>query len=228
MKAPKKFAIWSFSSSKSSSSISGSSRTKKRRKRYTKYTEEKEAEDENWQKNADFLPFLALFQGKELCFVLCGKQFLIRPLPFGLNSCMTQQNKGVSKNFYKERSTWYLLSYFTLITQNRSNEKRSLNFLLLLTPPSPSLSPSLSPPPSLALPPSLAVSLPPLALSLSPPSLTLPSLSRCLSPPFSLSLSPSLALPLFHSLSAPPSLSLPKLMHTRAVRISVFSWSHHT
>ena len=100
MKAPKKFAIWSFSSSKSSSSISGSSRTKKRRKRYTKYTEEKEAEDENWQKNADFLPFLALFQGKELCFVICGKKFLKRPLSFGLNSCMTQQNKGVSKTFY--------------------------------------------------------------------------------------------------------------------------------
>ena len=100
MKAPKKFAIWSFSSSKSSSSISGSSRTKKRRKRYTKYTEEKEAEDENWQKNADFLPFLALFQGKELCFVLCGKKILKRPLSFGLNSCMTQQNKGVSKTFY--------------------------------------------------------------------------------------------------------------------------------
>ena len=47
---------------------------KKRRKRYTKYTEEKEAEDENWQKKiADYWPFLALFQGKELCFVLCGK-----------------------------------------------------------------------------------------------------------------------------------------------------------
>ena len=76
------------------------SRRKKRRKRYTKYTEEKEAEDENWQKNADFLPFLALFQGKKLCFVLFGKKFLIRPLPFGLNSCMTQQNKGVSKIFY--------------------------------------------------------------------------------------------------------------------------------
>ena len=27
------------------------------------------------------------------------KKFLIRPLPFGLNSCMTQQNKGVSKIF---------------------------------------------------------------------------------------------------------------------------------
>ena len=76
---------------------------KKRRKRYTKYTEEKEAEDENWQKNADFLPFLALFQGKELCFVLCSKKFLIRPLPFGLNSYMTQQNKGVSKTFYHIR-----------------------------------------------------------------------------------------------------------------------------
>ena len=73
---------------------------KKRRKRYTKYTKEKEGEDENWQKNADFLPFLALFQGKELCFVLCGKKFLKRPLPFGLNSCMTQQNKGISKTFY--------------------------------------------------------------------------------------------------------------------------------
>ena len=53
VKAPKKFAIWSFISSKSSRSISGSSRTKKRRKRYTKYTEEKEAEHENWQKNAE-------------------------------------------------------------------------------------------------------------------------------------------------------------------------------
>ena len=27
------------------------------------------------KKNADFLPFLALFQGKEICFVLCGKIF---------------------------------------------------------------------------------------------------------------------------------------------------------
>ena len=51
-------------------------------------------------KNADYWPFLALFQGKELFFVLCGKNFLIRPLPFGLNSCMTQKNKGVSKTFY--------------------------------------------------------------------------------------------------------------------------------
>ena len=50
-----------------------------------------------------FLPFLPLFEGKELCFVLCGKKFLIRPLPFDLNSCMTQQNKGVSKTFYHIR-----------------------------------------------------------------------------------------------------------------------------
>ena len=102
MKEPKKFAISSFSSrsSSSSSSSSGSSKIKKRRKRYTKYTEEKETEDENWQKNAYYWPFLALFEGKELFFVLCGKNFLIRPLPFGLNSCMTQKNKGVSKTFY--------------------------------------------------------------------------------------------------------------------------------
>ena len=100
MKEPKKFAIASFSSRSSSSSSSGSSKRKKRRKRYTKYTEEKETEDENWQKNADYWPFLALFQGKELFFVLCGKKFLIRPLPFGVNSCKTQQNKSASKTFY--------------------------------------------------------------------------------------------------------------------------------
>ena len=52
------------------------------------------------KKIEDYWPFLALFQGKEICFVLCGKKFLIRPLPFGLNSCMTQQNKGISKTFY--------------------------------------------------------------------------------------------------------------------------------
>ena len=51
------------------------------------------------KKIADYWLFLALFQGKELCFVLCGKKFLIRPLPFGLNSCMTQQNKGSYQKF---------------------------------------------------------------------------------------------------------------------------------
>ena len=51
------------------------------------------------KKIADYWPLLALFQGKELCFVLCGKKFLIRPLPFGLNSCMTQQNKGSYQTF---------------------------------------------------------------------------------------------------------------------------------
>ena len=55
------------------------------------------------KKNADYWPFLALFQGKELCFVFCGKTFWIPHLPFGLNSCMTQQNKGVSKTFYHIR-----------------------------------------------------------------------------------------------------------------------------
>ena len=100
MKAPKKFAIWSFSSSKSSSSISDSSRTKKKKKKVHKIHGRKRSRGRKLTKNADFLPFLALFQGKELCFVLCGKKFLKRPLPFGLNSCMTQQNKGISKTFY--------------------------------------------------------------------------------------------------------------------------------
>ena len=78
------------------------------------------------KKNADYWPFLALFQGKELFFVLCGKKFLIRPLPFGLNSCMTQQNKGVSKTFYH-------------ITKNRVpyleikwNRQKNLQFHLLV------------------------------------------------------------------------------------------------
>ena len=100
VKPPKKFAIWSFSSSKSSSSISGSSRTKKKKKKIHKIHGRNRSKGRKLTKNADFLPFLALFQGKELCFVLCGKKFLIRPLPFSLNSCMTQQNKGVSKTFY--------------------------------------------------------------------------------------------------------------------------------
>ena len=34
------------------------------------------------KKIADYWPFLPLFQGKELCFVLCGKLFLRRPLSF--------------------------------------------------------------------------------------------------------------------------------------------------
>ena len=71
----------------------GTQNTRKKKKQRTKTD----------KKNADFLPFLALFQGKELCFVLCGKKFLKRPLSFGLTSCMTQQNKGVSKLFYHIR-----------------------------------------------------------------------------------------------------------------------------
>ena len=77
---------------------------KKRRKKIHKIHGRKRSRGRKLtKKNADFFPFLALFQGKELCFVLCGKTFLIRPLPFGLNSCMTQQNKGVSKTFYHIR-----------------------------------------------------------------------------------------------------------------------------
>ena len=102
-----------------------------------------------------------------------------------------------------------------MITQNHSNEKRSLNFLLCLTPPSPSpLPPALL----LALPSfSLSPSFPPLSLlplslshpSLPPSPLSLPSISRCLSPlHLSLSLSPLSLSPLPLSLS-PPSLALP-------------------
>ena len=43
---------------------------------------------------ANFFWAFTLFQGKEPW---------IRPLSFGLNSCMTQQNKGVSKTFYHIR-----------------------------------------------------------------------------------------------------------------------------
>ena len=60
------------------------------------------------KKIADYWPFLALFQGKEICFVLCGKQFLIRPLPFDLTSCMTQQNKGVSIFLPHKKKTEFL------------------------------------------------------------------------------------------------------------------------
>ena len=69
----------------------------------TQNTQKKKKQRMKTDKNAHYWPFLALFQGKELCFVLFGKIFLIRPLPFGLNSCMTQQNKGVSKTFYHIR-----------------------------------------------------------------------------------------------------------------------------
>ena len=76
----------------------------KKEEKDTQNTQNKKKESMKLTKKiADYWPFLALFQGKELCFVLCGKKFLIRPLPFGLNSCMTQQNKGVSKTFYHIR-----------------------------------------------------------------------------------------------------------------------------
>ena len=75
----------------------------KKKDKDTQNTRKKKKQRTKTDNKKDFLPFLALFQGKELCFVLCGKIFLIRPLPFGLNSCMTQQNKGVSKTFYHIR-----------------------------------------------------------------------------------------------------------------------------
>ena len=66
----------------------------------TQNTQKKKKQRMKTDKNAHYWPFLALFQGKELCFVLCDKYFLIRPLPFGLNSCMTQQNKGSYQKFF--------------------------------------------------------------------------------------------------------------------------------
>ena len=84
----------------SSSSSSGSSKRKKEEKETQNTQKKKKQRMKTDKKNADYWPFLALFQGKELFFVLCGKKFLIRPLPFGLKSCMTQKNKGVSKTFY--------------------------------------------------------------------------------------------------------------------------------
>ena len=55
-------------------------------------------------KNAHYWPFLALFQGKELCLAFVVNSFWDDPFLFGLNSCMTQQNKGVvSKKFYNIR-----------------------------------------------------------------------------------------------------------------------------
>ena len=71
----------------------------KKEEKDTQNTQNKKKQRMKTKKIADYWPFLALFQGKELCFVLCGKKFLIRPLPFGLNSCMTQQNKGSYQKF---------------------------------------------------------------------------------------------------------------------------------
>ena len=68
------FIHCSGSSSSSSNSSSGSSRTKKRRERYTNtQNKKKQRMKTDKKKIADYWPFLALFQGKELCFVLCGK-----------------------------------------------------------------------------------------------------------------------------------------------------------
>ena len=64
VKAPKKFAIWSFSSSKSSSSISGSSRTKKKEEKDTQNTRKKKKQrTKTDQKNAEiFYIFLVCTQ----------------------------------------------------------------------------------------------------------------------------------------------------------------------
>ena len=62
-KRQKKLAIWSFSSSSSS----GSSKRKKKEEKDTQNTQKKKKQRMKTDKqNADYWPFLALFQGKEL------------------------------------------------------------------------------------------------------------------------------------------------------------------
>ena len=47
------------------------------------------------KKSADYWPFLALFQEKNSVLSYVLNSFWDDPFLFGLNSCMTQQNKGV-------------------------------------------------------------------------------------------------------------------------------------
>ena len=70
----------------------------------TQNTEKKKKQRMKTDKNAHYWPFLALFQGKEICLAYVVNSFSDDPFLFGLNSCMTQQNKWVvSKNFYNIR-----------------------------------------------------------------------------------------------------------------------------
>ena len=60
----------------------------------TQNTQKKKKQRMKTDKNAHYWPFLALFQGKELCLAYVVISFWDDPFLFGLNSCMTQQNKG--------------------------------------------------------------------------------------------------------------------------------------
>ena len=72
----------------------------------TQNTQKKKKQRIKTDKNAHYWPFLALFQGKELCLAYVVNSFCDDPFFFGLSSCMTQQNKGVvSKIFYNIKKT---------------------------------------------------------------------------------------------------------------------------
>ena len=72
----------------------------------TQNTQKKKKQRMKTDKNAHYWPFLALFQGKELCLAYVVNSFWDDPFFFGLSSCMTQQNKGVvSKIFYNIKKT---------------------------------------------------------------------------------------------------------------------------
>ena len=60
----------------------------------TQNTQKKKKQRMKTDKNGHYWPFLALFQGKELCLAYVVISFRDDPFLFGLNSCMTQQNKG--------------------------------------------------------------------------------------------------------------------------------------
>ena len=70
----------------------------------TQNTQKKKKQSMKTDKNAHYWSFLTLFQGKELCLAYVVNSFWDYPFLFGLNSCMTQQNKRVvSKIFYNIR-----------------------------------------------------------------------------------------------------------------------------
>ena len=66
----------------------------------TQNTQKKKKQRMKTDKSAHYWPFLALFQGKELCLAYVINSFLDDPFFFGLNSCMTQQNKGVVSKIF--------------------------------------------------------------------------------------------------------------------------------
>ena len=70
----------------------------------TQNTQKKKKQRMKTDKNAHYWPFLAVFQGKELCLAYVVISFWDDPFFFGLNSCMTEQNKGgPRKIFYNIR-----------------------------------------------------------------------------------------------------------------------------